>query len=251
MKKTMIFENEKSYEKWSNTNEENEGGFDFLLNRVCIINTYRMINGTKFNGFSADATITCKTAKTAVRHFIKEMNANGYDINADDFEGVLDGENLNALQECGMVIEVEEFDEGVFYVNFMCFQDEVEAENIKAETSSSFTGGIIMTYEEFKKTYSYALKHFPSVSSIELDAPITVTVTNQEKINGRWITSAEKVENFTGKNYLNAVETIPFFKNLGGSEKVSKAYTKYGLIPIEIVSTSPDKNERTIRKFSF
>lgn len=108
-----------------------------------------------------------------------------------------------------------------------------------------------MTYAEFKKTYAYALKHFPSVSSIELDAPVAVSVEKQEKIGGRWITSTEKVENFTGENYLNAVEAIPFFKNLGGSEKVSKAYTKYGLIPIEIVSTSPDKNERTIRKFSF
>lgn len=108
-----------------------------------------------------------------------------------------------------------------------------------------------MTYAEFKKTYAYALKHFPDVSSIELDAPVTATVTKQEKINGRWVTSAEKVENFTGKNYLSTVEAIPFFKNLGGSEKVSKAYTKYGLIPIEIVSTSPDKSERIIRKFSF
>lgn len=108
-----------------------------------------------------------------------------------------------------------------------------------------------MTYAEFKKTYSYALKHFPSVSSIELDVPVTATVTKQEKINGRWVTLAEKAENFTGENYLNTVETIPFFKNLGDSEKVSKAYTKYGLIPIEIVSTSPDKSERVIKKFSF
>lgn len=108
-----------------------------------------------------------------------------------------------------------------------------------------------MTYAEFKKTYSYALKHYPSISSIELDAPVTVTVTKQEKIGRRWVTSTEQTENFTGENYLNTVEAIPFFKNLGGSEKVSKAYTKYGLIPTEIVSTSSDKSERTIRKFLF
>lgn len=33
-----------------------------------------------------------------------------------------------------------------------------------------------MTYEEFKKTYAYALKHFPSVSSIKLNATVTVSV---------------------------------------------------------------------------
>lgn len=108
-----------------------------------------------------------------------------------------------------------------------------------------------MTYEEFKKTYSYALKHFPGVSSIKLDAPVAVSVERQEKISGRWVTSTKKAENFTGENYLNTVESIPFFKKLGGTEKVSKAYTKYGLIPVEIVSTSPDKSERVIRKFSF
>lgn len=117
MKKTMIFDSEESYEKWSDECEEKEGGFDFLENRVCIINSYCIINGKKFSG--------------------------------------------------------------------------------------------------------------------------------------RWVTSSKKAENFTGENYLNTVESIPFFKNLGGTERVSKAYTKYGLIPVGIISTSPDKNKRTIRKFSF
>ena len=108
-----------------------------------------------------------------------------------------------------------------------------------------------MTYAEFKKTYAFTLKHFPDVSSISLGTDISVTTTHQTKNGSRYVTSSVQTESITGENYLNTVEAIPFFKNLGGSEKVSKAYTKYGLIPVEIVSTSPDKSERVIRKFSF
>ena len=126
MKKTMVFENETAYDNWFDVNEEKEGGHDFLENRVVIIKESRTINGKKFNGFSADSTIECKNVRTAVRRFVKELNSNGFEVSVDDFECSFNGENLHDLTGSGMVVEVEEIDDGVFYVNYMCYQNEVE-----------------------------------------------------------------------------------------------------------------------------
>ena len=128
MKKTIIFENEIAYEKWFDMNEEKEGGYDFLENRVAIIKGYRIIGGIKFNGFSADTTIECKTITTAVKRFVKEMTKNGYEISVDEFEGAMGGNNLYDMYGSGMVIEVEEVDDGRFYIVYMCYQDKVETE---------------------------------------------------------------------------------------------------------------------------
>ena len=122
----MVFENETAYDNWFDVNEEKEGGHDFLENRVVIIKESRTINGKKFNGFSADSTIECKNVRTAVRRFVKELNSNGFEVSVDDFECSFNGENLHDLTGSGMVVEVEEIDDGVFYVNYMCYQNEVE-----------------------------------------------------------------------------------------------------------------------------
>ena len=126
MKKTMVFENETAYDNWFDVNEEKEGGHDFLENRVVIIKETRTINGKKFNGFSADSTIECKNVRTAVRRFVNELISNGFEVSVDDLEGSCNGENLHDLTGSGMVVEVEEIDDGVFYVNYMCYQNEVE-----------------------------------------------------------------------------------------------------------------------------
>ena len=135
MKKTMVFENETAYDNWFDVNEEKEGGHDFLENRVVIIKETRTINGKKFNGFSADSTIECKNVRTAVRRFVKELNSNGFEVSVDDFECSFNGENLHDLTGSGMVVEVEEIDDGRYYVNYMCYQDEVEEEIETEETT--------------------------------------------------------------------------------------------------------------------
>ena len=135
MKNTMIFENETAYDNWFDVNEEKEGGHDFLENRVVIIKETRTINGKKFNGFSADSTIECKNVRTAVRRFVKELNSNGFEVSVDDFECSFNGENLHDLTGSGMVVEVEEIDDGRYYVNYMCYQDEVEEEIETEETT--------------------------------------------------------------------------------------------------------------------
>lgn len=134
MKKTMVFENETAYDNWFDVNEEKEGGHDFIEDRVVIVKGSRTIQNKKFNGFSADATINCKNVKTAIRRFVKELNSNGFEVSVDDFECSFNGENLHDLTGSGMVVEVEEIDDGRYYVNYMCYQDEVEEEKMETAT---------------------------------------------------------------------------------------------------------------------
>ena len=51
------------------------------------------------------------------------------------------------------------------------------------------------------------------------------------------------------ENLKNIISSIPFFRNLGGSERVTKGYTIAGFIPVELSSISPDKETKIVRKF--
>jgi hypothetical protein len=44
-------------------------------------------------------------------------------------------------------------------------------------------------------------------------------------------------------------ETLRFFRSLGGSERATYGYTPAGRIVTRLVSTSPDKRTRIIRRF--
>lgn len=53
----------------------------------------------------------------------------------------------------------------------------------------------------------------------------------------------------TYKNYINSVS---FFKNLGGIERlINKKYTKYGYLPTCLTSINPDNTTKIIREFVF
>ena len=54
----------------------------------------------------------------------------------------------------------------------------------------------------------------------------------------------------TVEEYDNIFSSIDFFKSLGGTEKIYKNYTIAGYIPTKLVSTSPDKEIKIIRKIS-
>ena len=94
-----------------------------------------------------------------------------------------------------------------------------------------------MTYSEFKKSYSVTLKHYPDTSAL-------FEVENAGKCK---ITTEEMTFNY----YFNILESIPFFRNLGGYERVTNAYTKHGYIPVKLISISPDGNTRITREFIF
>lgn len=82
---------------------------------------------------------------------------------------------------------------------------------------------IILTKETYKKE---GRKNFPK-------NPIEVTT-----------------EEITHKEYDYIFSSINFFRTLGGTEKVYKSYTIAGYIPTKLVSTSPDKETKIIRKIS-
>jgi N-acetyl-anhydromuramyl-L-alanine amidase AmpD len=50
---------------------------------------------------------------------------------------------------------------------------------------------------------------------------------------------------------INNCFLISFFRRLGGSESVQRAYTCYGYKVDKLTSTSPDKQTKVIREFNF
>ncbi len=110
-----------------------------------------------------------------------------------------------------------------------------------------------MNYLEFKKTYKYSCKHWPDVTAVYEEtrfAPRMVT-THQEKRGSRWITTGEDVKVINWEYYMNIIDALPFFRGLGGTERVETSFTRWGKLPDKITSTSPDRESRTIREFIF
>ncbi len=68
-----------------------------------------------------------------------------------------------------------------------------------------------------------------------------------------WIEDVSRChsEMITEQGYDNIVEASPFFRRLGGSETVKRTYTRAGYRVYEIISKSPDRQQKTIRSFNF
>lgn len=110
-----------------------------------------------------------------------------------------------------------------------------------------------MSYDEFKKTYKWALKQYPDASYLFNNdkIKITMTTTNYEKSGSRFVETNTETKDITWEQYFNVIDATPFFKNLGGTERVVKTYTKAGYIPTRITSVSPDKQQKTVREIRF
>ena len=112
-----------------------------------------------------------------------------------------------------------------------------------------------MTYSEFKTAYKWSLKKWPDTADIfrdDMQEKIGALVIQSETKSGsKWIETKRTEKQFSRENYFNAVDAIPFFRNLGGTETVTCNYTKFGYIPVKVISTNPDKTERRIYKYSF
>lgn len=85
---------------------------------------------------------------------------------------------------------------------------------------------------------------------------ITLTTTNLEKnpnTKTTYIEVSKTVENIGFEQYHNITnkDTLAWFRRLGGSETATKAYTSQGYKTVKLVSTSPDKQYKTIREFEF
>ena len=110
-----------------------------------------------------------------------------------------------------------------------------------------------MNYDDFRKTYKWILKKYPETSNFfnRNDITIKMVVNRYYKNGTKWSLTESLTENITPENYLNVVDAVPFFKNLGGYEKIDAGYTKYGYIPKFSNSISPDRTEKITRQFIF
>ena len=55
----------------------------------------------------------------------------------------------------------------------------------------------------------------------------------------------------TMQEYNNYIDSMKFFRNLGGWERGYKNYTSEGYIVTNMVSISPDREEKVTRHFDF
>ena len=108
-----------------------------------------------------------------------------------------------------------------------------------------------MTYDEMKKEYKFTLKNYPSVSAVFEAKNIICTTTKELKNGSRWAAENATTEKISGEYYFNCLESVPFFRSLNGKEKVVRAYTKFGYVPVRLISTSPDGSIRVTREFKF
>ena len=110
-----------------------------------------------------------------------------------------------------------------------------------------------MNYKDFKATYKWIIKQTPDVTALYgiEGKVITMTVTTFEKCGARWVEIKKESEDITAEFYLNGVDAVPFFRNLGGRERLVKGYTKYGFIPVESHSTRPDGKIKIVRRYKF
>lgn len=85
---------------------------------------------------------------------------------------------------------------------------------------------------------------------------ITLSTTKLEKnpnTKTTYIEVSKTVENIGFEQYDNITnkDTLSWFRRLGGTETATKTYTSQGYKTVRVVSTSPDKQYKTIREFEF
>ena len=68
-----------------------------------------------------------------------------------------------------------------------------------------------------------------------------------------FLTESKEVKTIKKWNYDNIVadDTIKMFRRLGGSEHVECGYFHCGYLIYKLISTSPDRQRKTIREFEF
>lgn len=111
-----------------------------------------------------------------------------------------------------------------------------------------------MKYSEYTATYKKTLKKYPALSSVfsEKEEPvICLTNSHYTKKGSKWILTDCKAKMVDCIHYTNIIDAVPWFRNLGGYERVNCTYTKYGYIPYEVISISPDRTEKSVYKFDF
>ena len=109
-----------------------------------------------------------------------------------------------------------------------------------------------MKYNEFKNNYKWIINQAPDIAALYgQEITLEMITTNYTKRGKKWVENDSTTELVNVEFYFNTFDAIPFFRNLGGVERITKMYTKYGYIPVESVSISPDKTKKVVRTFKF
>jgi len=110
-----------------------------------------------------------------------------------------------------------------------------------------------MTYQDFRKTYYRTLKKYPGMDRIYFSDMYTdvgyFRTVNYKKRGTKWVETERRVEKLTPAFYCNCVDAVPFFRSLGGYERVELGYSYYGYLPLILTSINPDRTEKTVRVF--
>lgn len=109
-----------------------------------------------------------------------------------------------------------------------------------------------MNYKEFSTEYKKTLRRYPSMEcTFNTNTEYEFTQVRYEKKAGsnKWVEVERTNEVITGQHYMNIIDAIDFFRNLGGRETVSMGYTSVGYIPVELKSINPDVTVKVVRTF--
>lgn len=106
------------------------------------------------------------------------------------------------------------------------------------------------------KDYRYTLKNYAGTSTLfytdsSYTFKIEIVKFQRPIMNSKWIETDRKIELVNNEFYFNTIEATPFFRSMGGYEKITCNYTKMGYIPTKVVSISPDKLTKIERRFIF
>ena len=75
----------------------------------------------------------------------------------------------------------------------------------------------------------------------------------KENTKNTFVSTGKESKSITWDEYKKHtdINNTKFFRNLGGSERVTKSYTSQGYIITKIISLSPEKKHKLIRTFKF
>ena len=134
-----------------------------------------------------------------------------------------------------------------YEVPFAYYEDEQLDSSRKVNCGSNAD----KSFKELKETYSWAFKQYPDVSSVIGYKNIGFEQINYTKQGSKWVEDEKESGNVDWEFYLNTIDAVPFFKNMGGKEKLDVKYTKVGKVPFQVTSINPDGTEKIVRTFNF
>lgn len=68
---------------------------------------------------------------------------------------------------------------------------------------------------------------------------------------GAYKETEREVSDIQEQEYINIINSCPFFRRLGGSETATRGYTSWGYKVVRLVSKSPDREVKVVRDFKF